>query len=343
MKIVVHGTNWIGDAVMTIPALRELRRVLPEAHITLYTRSWAKGIFRDCEFIDEILCPKDDDSRIRGLFPEVKLWKNKRFDLALLFTNSFRTALIAKLGGARQRFGFTGEGRRLLLTEAVARPPWKDTKHEVYYYLELLSAVEKRLLGTDTVSVSETRTLLSVNDKRRKSAREILARAGADLSRPTVGFGVGSQNSEAKRWLPERFAALCDRLQDETGAGVVLLGSGNESGASAQVLSSSGEQPIDLTGKTTLDEAVAILAELDSFVSNDMGLAHISSAVGTKTITIFGPTNPLTTRPWNGVIVRRNDVDCSPCMLRHCPIDHRCMTRIDSDIVFEKVSELLAD
>ncbi|MDH3494573.1 MAG: lipopolysaccharide heptosyltransferase II [Acidobacteriota bacterium] len=337
MKIVVHGTNWIGDAVMTIPALRKLRSIFPDAHITLHSRPWAKGIFRDCDFVDELSIPERG-----GLISESALWRRRRFDLAVLFTSSFRTALIAKLAGVPKRIGYATEGRRFLLNEACRMPAWKNTRHEVYFYLNLVSETEKRIIGRETPDTENIETELAVGPERRRAARELLGRSGADLSMPLIGFGVGSQNSKAKRWPPGNFAQLGDFLKKKYQGSIVLLGSENEQVAAAEVSAGSEEPPINLTGGTTLDDAVAVLAELDLFVSNDMGLAHVAAAVGTATMTIFGPTNPLTTRPWNGEIVRREDVECSPCMLRACPIDHRCMTRIKAEDVFSEISAILA-
>ena len=162
-------------------------------------------------------------------------------------------------------------------------------------------------------------------------------RDSASLSGSTnvVGLGVGSTNSRAKRWPAERFAELCDRLS-ETGSKVLLMGSEADRDVSQLVAAQARFKPIDLCGITSLEEAAAILSQLDLFVSNDMGLAHLAPAVGTQTVVIFGPTNPETTRPFSDLAtVIREPVECSPCMLRDCPIDHRCMTRIGVDQVFE--------
>jgi heptosyltransferase-2 len=159
-----------------------------------------------------------------------------------------------------------------------------------------------------------------------------------------VAIGAGSTNSRAKRWLPERFAELNDRLQRELGANVILLGSAGEEKVANKVMEKSVFKPIRLTGKTTLDEAVSILAEVDLLISNDMGLAHIAPATGTDTIVIFGPTNPDTTRPFSQrAEIIRKDVECSPCMLRDCPIDHRCMTWISTDDVFRAAAKKLSN
>ena len=160
------------------------------------------------------------------------------------------------------------------------------------------------------------------------------------MSKKIIALGVGSTNSRAKRWAAESYAELNDKLQNESNANVVLVGAKDELDVSNEVFEKSKRKPTILTGKTSLAEAAAILSEIDLLVSNDMGLAHVASAVGTKTLVIFGPTNPATTRPWNAEIIYKA-VECAPCMLRDCPIDHRCMTRISADEVFERVKEKL--
>jgi lipopolysaccharide heptosyltransferase II len=340
MKIVVRGTNWIGDAVMTIPALRELRRIFPEAHITLATRSWARGIFEDADFIDEILpCDKGKNS-LQTVLKQARVWRERRFDLAVLFPNSFESAILAKMGGAPKRFGYATEKRSFLLTKAFRVPEWKNARHEIFYYLNLVSEIERFLFGKSEVFEREPRFELKVSAERRSKARKILGSFGVDLSKKIVALGVGSTNSRAKRWQAENFAALNDKLQSETGANVVLIGSKDEIDVSEKVFKKSEIKPLILTGKTDLSEAVSILAEVDLLVSNDMGLAHVAPATGTKTLVIFGPTNEKTTRPIGSEIIRKN-VECAPCMLRDCPIDHRCMTRISPEEVFLKVCEML--
>lgn len=341
MKIVVRGTNWIGDAVMTIPALRELRRIFPDAHISLHTRIWAKGIFADVDFIDDILTFEKEKNSVKTLKNQAKIWREQKFDLAILFTNSFQTALLSKLGRAGKRFGYRNEGRSFLLTNSIEKPSWKSEKHEIFYYLNLVAEVEKNFFGTQTVLDNSPKFELAVSKDRKKNARAILAKNEIDGTRKTVAFGVGSTNSRAKRWQAESFAKLNDLLQYELEANVILIGSEDEIDVSNEVSDKSTTKPIILTGKTSLSEVVAILSEVDLLVSNDMGLAHISAAVESKTITIFGPTNPKTTKPWNAEIIRREDVECSPCMLRDCPIDHPCMTWISPNDVFEKAKNLL--
>ena len=341
MKIVVRGTNWIGDAVMTIPALRELRRIFPDAHISLHTRSWARGIFADADFVDEILTFEKEKNSIQTIRKQAKIWRDEKFDLAILFTNSFQTALLSKLGKVKKRFGYKNEGRSFLLTNSFNKPEWKNEKHEIYYYLNLIAEVEKEYFGKQTTLDTKIKFELAVSKDRREKAKTILENNKVDLTKQTIAFGVGSTNSRAKRWQAKSFAKLNDLLQYKFDANVILIGSEDEIDVSNEVADKSKHKPINLAGKTSLSEVLAILSEVDLLVSNDMGLAHVSAAVGSKTITIFGPTNPKTTKPWNAEIIRREDVECSPCMLRDCPIDHRCMTWVSPNDVFKKAQNLL--
>lgn len=340
MKILVRGTNWVGDAVMTIPAIRQLRRIFPDARITLHTRTWAEGIFRDADFIDEILTFDKTESKIKDAIKQAKVLRKHGFDLAVLFPNSFETALVAKMARIPRRFGYAKESRGFLLTDAVEIPEWKNARHEVFYYLNLVAEIEKEYFGAKTVLDNEPRVGLPVSEERRAAARIILEENGVDLSNKTVALGVGSTNSRAKRWHAESYARLNDLLQTELQTNVVLIGAKDEIGVSLEVFAKAEKKPVILTGKTNLAQAVAVLSEVDLLVSNDMGLAHIAPAVGTKTLVIFGPTNERTTQPTGAEIIRKN-VDCAPCMLRDCPIDHRCMTRIRAEEVFQKIKQML--
>ncbi len=341
MKIVVRGTNWIGDAVMTIPALKRLRHIFPDAHISLHTHTWAEGIFQNATFIDEIIPFEKESNAFKTVRSQAKIWREGNFDLAVLFTNSFQTALLANRGKVKTSFGYKNEGRGFLLTDPINKPSWKGEKHEIYYYLNLVSKIEDHYFDRQTVlDENQIRLNLTVSNERKLKAKNILKKNGIDLSKKVIAFGVGSTNSRAKRWLPISYAELNDKLQKNIEANVFLLGSENELDISQEVFEKSKIKPIILTGKTNLSEAVSILSEIDLFISNDMGLAHIAPAVGTKTLVIFGPTNPKTTKPWGSEIIRK-EIECSPCMLRDCPIDHPCMTQISADEVFEKTINLL--
>ncbi|MEZ5306566.1 MAG: lipopolysaccharide heptosyltransferase II [Pyrinomonadaceae bacterium] len=334
MRIVVQGTNWIGDAVMSIPALRFLREARPEAHITLFTRPWAEGVFGDCDFIDEIL-PSQSGTKTKDLATDAKTLRKGGFDAGLLLTNSFRTAFVLRLAGIRERVGYANEGRSFLLTRSFEFPDWKNQRHESGFYLNLVES------WTGKIAAETPSAVIDVSQARRDEARLLLSEIGA--AQPIVALGVGSQNSRAKRWPTEHFAEVAKRMIEERGASIVLLGSESEHEVAERVLEICGGRAVNLCGKTTLSSAVGILATVDLFISNDMGLAHIAAATQTPSLTIFGPTNPLTTKPFGGEIIKEEGIDCAPCMLRDCPIDHRCMTRITASEVFEKACGMLSE
>lgn len=343
MRILVRGTNWIGDAVMAIPALRRLRAAFPGAEITLHTRSWAEGIFRDADFIDRLLTFERSASKFGDVRGQARALREKQFDIAILFPNSFESALTVKLARIPKRYGYGKEGRSFLLTNAIAIPEWKDKRHELFYYLNLIDRVVNDHAGSGTTTNADPAIDLPVSGLRREHARKLFLDAGLDPAKRTVALGVGSTNSRAKRWPAVNYALLNDRLQEDLDLNVVLVGGPDEKDISQEVYDLSGKKPVVLTGRTDLAEAVAVLAEVDLLISNDMGLAHIAPATGTGTLVIFGPTNPETTHPFSekAEIIRRTDVECSPCMLRDCPIDHRCMTRITAEYVFEKAKTQL--
>lgn len=343
-KILVRGANWIGDAVMSVPAMRELRRIFPEAQITLHTRSWADGVFRDASFIDEIVTYDKHKWVVKDILDNSNFLREDGYDLAVLFPNSFESALTSFLTRIPRRIGYNKDARGLLLTDPIAVPEWKNRRHESFYYLNLIAEAERLLLGRETVMHMRPDSSIEISDERRSAARKQLDDLGIDSARKTVALGVGSTNSRAKRWPADRYAELNDRLERELSVNVLLIGSMDESKVAVNVESLSSEKPINIVGRTSIDEVAAILSEIDLLISNDMGLAHLAPAVGAETIVIFGPTNPETTAPFSeNTIIIREPVECSPCMLRDCPIDHRCMTRISVGRVFESAKGVIED
>jgi heptosyltransferase-2 len=340
-RIVIRGANWVGDAVMTVPALREIRRVFPDAQLTLATRSWAKGLFAGAEFIDELLV--HDGTGLRSAVQQVREWRKRDFDLAVLFPNSLETALVASLARVPLRIGYATEGRQKLLTHPLALPEWRSSKHEVFYYLQIVAELEWFIKHEQTFLGTQPDGSLNISTGRKTAARDFLRKHGiANSDGALVALCPGSINSRAKRWPAERYAALGDRLINELQAEVILIGSAAEVDVSREVSRQMRRQPVVLTGHTDLSELVAILSQVDLLITNDTGPAHIASALGRPTLVIFGPTNPLTTRPFSpyGEILRQPP-DCAPCMLRDCPIDHRCMTAITPGDVFERARMML--
>jgi len=238
------------------------------------------------------------------------------------------------------RIGYATDGRQALLTHPLEVPEWRNSKHEVFYYLKIVAELEWLIKREQTFLNTQPDGSLEISIGRQAAARDFLrARGVKSISdgRALVALCPGSINSRAKRWPVERYAALGDRLIDELQAEVVLIGSVAEVEVSLEVSRQMRNQPVVLTGQTDLAELVAILSQVDLLITNDTGPAHIASALGRATLVIFGPTNPLTTRPFSplGEILRQPP-DCAPCMLRDCPIDHRCMTAISPNEVFER-------
>ncbi len=342
-RVVVRGANWVGDAVMTVPALRELRRVLPGAHITLATRAWAEGIFDGADFIDDLMLVDDDGKGLRRFLRQSKQLRARRFDMAILFPNAFAHALLARYSRVPRRVGYATDGRGFLLTHPLAVPRWRKERHEVNYYLHIVGEIERILYGSTQVEQREPDINLQISNRAADEARALLKEQGVLLDRPIVALCPGSTNSRAKRWPLERFAAVADMLIENAGAQILLIGAKEERDVSEKVCTQMKSAPFMLTGRTTLSQTAAILALSNLLVTNDTGPAHIAAAVRCPVVVVFGPTNPQTTAPFtsSAAIVRRPPV-CAPCMLRDCPIDHRCMTAITPEEVFERAASALA-
>lgn len=332
--------NWVGDAVMAVPALRELRDLLPHAHVTVVARPGAADIFIESDFVDDVLVY--DRQGLASVWNQIREWRLREFDLAVLFQNAFEAAVIPSVAQVSTRIGYATERRGFLLTHSLPLPAWKDERHECFYYLNIVAQLERLLTGRSVPQNVEPRFDLHVSAERKQEALQSLQAQGARMNAPLAVLCPGSVNSRAKRWPAERYAELADYLF-ESGAIVALIGSAGELDVSKEVCERARHRPIMLTGKTTVAEATAVISIADVLITNDTGPAHIGAALHTPTLVIFGPTNPLTTYPFSAVaeIIRRPP-DCAPCMLRDCPIDHRCMTAITPAEVFERASALIS-
>ncbi len=325
---------------MSVPALRELRRMLPAANITLVSKPGTADIFLDADFTDEVLIY--DRSGFASKWNQVREWQQRKFDLAVLFQNAFEAAVIAFLARVPIRIGYDTERRGALLSHSFRLPGWKNERHESFYYLKIVAELDRLTRGTPSLEGVAPDFTLSVSESRKRNARQILPEHGTRKGEPLALLCPGSINSRAKRWPADRYAALADQLI-KSGANVALIGSPAELDVSRQVCERAVYQPIMLTGKTTVADATAIISIADVLITNDTGPAHIGAALNTPTLAIFGPTNPLTTYPLsrNAEIIR-HPPECAPCMLRDCPIDHRCMTAITVEEVFERACAMMS-
>jgi heptosyltransferase-2 len=333
-RIVVRAPTWVGDAVMSLPALHELRRIFPEAHIAVAAPPGTADVFIDSNSVNEVIVQARGG--LLSQFSQAGEWRKRRFDLAVIFQNSFGSAAVASRGRVPIRIGYATDRRSFLLTHPISVPEWKNQRHESFYYLNIVAELERLILDTSTVNEVKPRFTLHVSEERREKARRLLADHSADFTKPIALLCPGSINSRAKRWPAECYAALADRLA-RAGITVALIGSPGELPVSQEVAAHAESSPLILTGKTTVAEVVALISIADVLISNDTGPAHIGAALRTRTIVIFGPTNPLTTYPMSpNAEMIRHPPDCAPCMLRDCPIDHRCMTAISPEEVFER-------
>ena len=333
-RIVVRSPTWVGDAVMSLPALYALRRLFPESEITVAAPPGTADIFCDSRSVNDVFVQGSG-----GPFAAItnaRQLRRGRFNLAVLFQNAFAAAATAFLAGVPVRVGYATDRRSALLTSALPLPAWKDERHESFYYLNIVAELAQTIFASSSVIQPEPVFELPVSARRKECARQLLEQSGRASGQPIAILCPGSVNSRAKRWPAERYAELTDRFIN-AGLGVVLVGSPGEIQVSSQVSARARQKPLVLTGKTTVAEVVALISIADLLVTNDTGPAHIGATLGTPTLVIFGPTNPLTTYPRSAFAeVIREPPDCAPCMLRDCPIDHRCMTSISVDEVFRR-------
>jgi heptosyltransferase-2 len=339
-RILVRATNWVGDAVMSLPALRVIRARFPKAHIAILARPWVAGLYEREPFADSIHL-LETARGVRGwtgLRLMARRLEAERFDSAILLPNSFESALLVWMANIPRRIGYSRDGRGSLLTDPI-RVPGRETAliHERFYYLELLRRA--RLLGDQPV-IDEIR--LDGAPRARDAGR--LRLAGAGLPGVVVGVSPGAAFGTAKRWLPERFAEAAARVARSAGGGVAVFGSKGEAGLCegvAEAVRGHGVESRSFAGSTTLTEFIEMAAACALYLTNDSGAMHISSALGVPTVAVFGATEDRTTGPAGAhSVVVREHVECSPCQLRQCPLDHRCMTRVGVDRVVEECHEL---
>ncbi len=323
MRILIRATNWVGDAIMALPALRVVRSRFPDAEITILARPYVAAIYEDQKICDNMMFV-DNESDISGEL------RAQKFDVALLLQNAFEAAWFAWRAGIPERIGYARDGRSLLLTKVVPVPePGEIPAHEQYYYLELL----RRTGWLDNLP-NETFIRLNVPKENRQRAAEFLSSAGAKSDRLRIAIGAGASYGSAKCWPPDRFAETANRIHAQTGADVILFGTSAEAAVSAAIVAGMRQPPINLTGKTSIADLPALLSQCHLFIGNDSGAMHVAAAVGLPVVAVFGPTDPFGTAP---VTPRCSIIQekpyCSPCFLRRCPTDHRCMKRVTPEAV----------
>ena len=322
MRVVLFAPNWLGDAVMALPAIADIRRGMPGAALDVVARPSVAPLFGLTPGPGAVIEAVDRRHLADSL-------QRQAYDVAILFPNSFASALAAERAGILERWGYRGQWRAPLLTRAV--PPPRSV-HQSEFYQHLV-----RALGFPSGPCDPT---LVLADDRRQAGRELLERSGWDGRIPLVAMAPGAAFGGAKRWPAKNFAALAKNLGND-GAVVVLTGAAADRAAADELLAALAGQarPIDLVGRTDLCTLTSVFAHCRALVTNDSGAMHVAAALGLDVIALFGPTRERETAPLGRGRrqILTTDVWCRPCMLRECPLTHRCMTEIAVARVHEAV------
>lgn len=335
-RILIRSANWVGDAIMSTPVLRAIRKNFPSAHIGILAKPWVSPLYENNPDIDEILI-YDASGKHKGISGKLRLsndLKAFRFDLAILLQNAFEAALLAFLAKIPNRMGYAADGRSALLTHRIHRPHNYKQIHQIDYYLGILEGSGLKTFGREqTLVISETE---------RKNAEAVLNFHKADNKSRLIGINPGAAYGTAKRWFPDRYAELCKRIEQQMDAKFIVFGGPGEESLGEYICNQVGKNCINFCGKTNLRQAFALIERCHLFVTNDSGLMHAAAALKIPQIAIFGSTNHTTTSPaGDKSVIIRVPTSCSPCLKPDCPTDHRCMTAVTVDTVYETFRDML--
>jgi heptosyltransferase-2 len=342
MTVLVFSPNWLGDAVMALPSVADIRRHDSTRRLVVAARQGVAGLWAIVAGVDDVvIIPRARGaSRWRTLGENAGALRRTGADVAVLLPNSLQTAWMARRAAIPDRWGYRRNLRRWLLTRAVPAP--RGLVHQADYYRKLVAA-----LG---FANGPRVPALDVPPEAAGRARELLTEAGMTPGARLLGIAPGAAYGGAKRWPPGRFAAVAAELAQAQGLVCVLVGSEADREAACAIeaeldkMNGSRQRPasVNLAGRTDIPQLAGVLAQCAAFVSNDSGAMHLAAAVGTPVVALFGPTDERVTAP----VTRRARVLtasawCRPCLLRECPLDHRCMNGIDAGAVARAAEELL--
>ena len=325
-SLIVRLPNWLGDTVMAVPTLRALREAFPGARAAL-AGPWAPLLAGQGLADTLVTYPRAWLGRLRMADAVHALGA----DVALLLPNSLEAALAARYWGARRRIGFAAGGRRRLLTDPVPLP--SPRRHQVDEYRSLLAP-----LGVEASDPTPQLAPPDPDCEERRTARALLADAGAAEGGPIVGVHLGASFGASKAWPAPHVAAFCAEVR-RAGAVAVLLGATADRMLAADVVRAA---PVpSLVGRDRPELLTALLAEVDVLVCGDTGVGHLAAALGTPVVALFGPTDPALTAPRGRVEVLTHPVPCAPCFLRACPIEHPCLRGLAPALVAERALALV--
>lgn len=331
VRILVVSVNWLGDCVMTMPALRRLRERLPEAHIAILCKPGVAGLWPLFKEVDEtiLLLPG-----IKGTLQAVKAVRGGHFDFAYVMPKSFRSALVPFLAGIPGRKGLRGHSRDWMLTEAITLPPEANQEHQCHEYLRLAGVEDHSTLALP---------LLRVPHESREDARTLAAPDGAEV--PLVGMFPGAAYGPSKRWSPERFAEVGRRLVESHGARVVLFGSHADAEVCGRVAQGLGNRAVDLCAKTDLRKLAGALSLCRLVVANDSGGMHLAAALGIPVVAIFGITDPRKTGPMGELcrVLTARGARCRRDVPRYSLEARSAMLSIRIEEVYQAAVQLLGE
>jgi len=329
-RILIRSSNWLGDAVMTVPAIRAIKRGRPDAHVTILSSAELAPVWKLVPEIDEIIT-----ANTASVWSVVRTIRTQQpFDVGIIFPNSFRTGLEAWLARIPRRVGYRGHYRGWLLNQVVRerrkpRPP----EHQAHRYLRIAEQ-----LGADIASgpVGEAVTFPGY-------ATSVPDRSSPASNQPTkLGLCPGAEYGPAKRWLPDRFAEVAKAIAEQKPVQWVLLGTARDRELGETIAATIGGHCVNRIGQTTLEQLIEELRTCRLLLTNDTGTMHLAALLGVPVVAIFGSTEPALTAPLgDSHIVIRHHVECSPCFLRNCPIDFRCMKAVPAEEVITAVRSLL--
>jgi len=325
-RILIRSSNWLGDAVMSVPAVRAIKNGRPEVHVTIAAAVKIAPMWKLIPEVDAII-PLPEGS----LLSVVRLLKQQiPFDVAILFPNSLRVALESWLSGIPRRVGYRGHCRSWLVNQIVRKPRKPGPpEHHSLRFLRIA-----RECGAETTNTEDRRSTVQTPDGHQTS----------NIKHQTlIGLCPGAEYGPAKRWLPERFAEAVTKISTQSSAHWILLGTKKDAAIGEQIAAAIGDRCVNRIGQTTLDQLIDELRRCSLLLTNDTGTMHLAALLGVPVVAIFGSTEPRLTGPLgNGHIILRHHVECSPCFLRECPIDFRCMKAVSADEVADAVLSMLA-
>ncbi len=371
-KILIRSTNWIGDAVMTTPAVHTIRKNFPDAEITLLGVPWVADIFRYSPDVDKILIYDKKEKyqgKVKGPLNLASDLKSYGFDAAILLQNAFEAAFIVQMAGIPVRAGYKRDGRGILLTHGVKISDETRKKHQVHYYQDMLAGLGLTP-GPDHLRLTIPEHLdlwaRGLIDCMKYQNSELTAEMQQDMDRfgigelklsqdrgvaiPVIGFNPGAAFGPAKRWPTEKFgqlAALIAHHYGDSGCVIMVFGTDADTAAAEEIQQfaiRTSQHVLDMTGKTSLDQAISLINACDVFVSNDSGLMHVAAALDIPTIAIFGSTDHIATGPYSKeAVILRREMECSPCLRTHCPQGHlNCLETIKALDVYDDLAKILA-